>query len=105
RGSATCAARRGVDHAGRRQAREPCPASRHRALRHQAGGRASLRPPHGGDDGGRGGACACGDPAVSDARITAKVLIVDADPTKLQALKAALTTAAYHVTSATSASF
>jgi DNA-binding response OmpR family regulator len=42
---------------------------------------------------------------VSDARITAKVLIVDADPTKLQALKAALTTAAYHVTSATSASF
>jgi CheY-like chemotaxis protein len=42
---------------------------------------------------------------VRDARITAKVLIVDADPTKLQALKAALTTAAYHVTSATSASF
>jgi len=42
---------------------------------------------------------------VSDARPTAKVLIVDADPTKLQALRAALTTAAYHVTSATSASF
>jgi len=42
---------------------------------------------------------------VSDARATAKVLIVDADPTKLQALEAALTTAAYHVTSATSASF
>jgi len=42
---------------------------------------------------------------VSEARATAKVLIVDADPTKLQALKAALTTAAYHVTSATSASF
>jgi len=42
---------------------------------------------------------------VSDARATAKVLIVDADPTKLQALKAALMTAAYHVTSATSASF
>jgi DNA-binding response OmpR family regulator len=42
---------------------------------------------------------------VSDARSTAKVLIVDADPTKLQALKAALTMAAYQVTSATSASF
>ncbi len=42
---------------------------------------------------------------MSDARATAKVLIVDADPTKLQALKAALMTAAYHVTSATSASF
>ena len=42
---------------------------------------------------------------MSEARATAKVLIVDADPTKLQALKAALTTAAYHVTSATSASF
>jgi DNA-binding response OmpR family regulator len=42
---------------------------------------------------------------VSDARPTAKVLIVDADPTKLQALKAALTTAAYQVTSAASASF
>jgi len=42
---------------------------------------------------------------VSDARPTAKVLIVDADPAKLQALRAALTTAAYHVTSATSASF
>ncbi len=42
---------------------------------------------------------------MSDARATAKVLIVDADPTKLQALEAALTTAAYHVTSATSASF
>jgi DNA-binding response OmpR family regulator len=42
---------------------------------------------------------------VSDARPTAKVLIVDADPTKLQALRAALTTAAYHVTSAASASF
>ena len=37
--------------------------------------------------------------------MSAKVLIVDADPTKLQALKAALMTAAYHVTSATSASF
>ena len=35
---------------------------------------------------------------MSEARATAKVLIVDADPTKLQALKAALTTAAYHVT-------
>jgi CheY-like chemotaxis protein len=42
---------------------------------------------------------------VSDARPTAKVLIVDADPSKLQALRAALMTAAYHVTSATSASF
>ena len=42
---------------------------------------------------------------MSDARATAKVLIVDADPMKLQALKAALMTAAYHVTSATSASF
>ena len=42
---------------------------------------------------------------MSDARPTAKVLIVDADPAKLQALRAALTTAAYHVTSATSASF
>jgi DNA-binding response OmpR family regulator len=42
---------------------------------------------------------------VSDARPTAKVLIVDADPAKLQALRAALTTAAYHVTSAASASF
>ncbi|MDO8480122.1 MAG: DUF4388 domain-containing protein [Candidatus Rokubacteria bacterium] len=42
---------------------------------------------------------------MSDARPTAKVLIVDADPAKLQALRAALTTAAYQVTSATSASF
>jgi len=42
---------------------------------------------------------------VNEARLTAKVLIVDADPAKLQALRAALTTAAYHVTSATSASF
>lgn len=42
---------------------------------------------------------------MSDARPTAKVLIVDADPTKLQALRAALTTAAYQVTSAASASF
>lgn len=42
---------------------------------------------------------------MSDTRPTAKVLIVDADPAKLQALRAALTTASYHVTSATSASF
>jgi DNA-binding response OmpR family regulator len=42
---------------------------------------------------------------VSDARPTAKVLIVDADPSKLQALKVALTTAAYQVTSVASASF
>jgi CheY-like chemotaxis protein len=42
---------------------------------------------------------------VSNARATAKVLIVDADPAKLQTLKAALTTAAYQVTSAASASF
>jgi DNA-binding response OmpR family regulator len=42
---------------------------------------------------------------VSAARTTTKVLIVDADPSKLQALKVALTTAAYHVTSSTSASF
>jgi CheY-like chemotaxis protein len=42
---------------------------------------------------------------VSDARATAKVLIVDADPIKLQALQTALMIAAYHVTSATSASF
>jgi CheY-like chemotaxis protein len=42
---------------------------------------------------------------VSDDRVTPKVLIVDADSNKLQALKAALMTAAYHVTSATSASF
>ena len=42
---------------------------------------------------------------MSAARSTAKVLIVDADPSKLQVLKVALTTAAYHVTSATSASF
>ena len=42
---------------------------------------------------------------MSDARPTAKVLIVDADPTKLQALEAALTTAGYRVTSAASASF
>jgi CheY-like chemotaxis protein len=42
---------------------------------------------------------------VSDARPTAKVLIVDADPVKLQILKTALTTAAYQVTSAASASF
>jgi DNA-binding response OmpR family regulator len=42
---------------------------------------------------------------VSDARQTGKVLIVDVDPAKLQALRAALTTADYHVTSATSASF
>ena len=42
---------------------------------------------------------------MSAARSTAKILIVDADPSKLQALKVPLTTAAYHVTSATSASF
>lgn len=42
---------------------------------------------------------------MSAARSIARVLIVDADPSKLQALKVALTTAAYHVTSATSASF
>jgi CheY-like chemotaxis protein len=42
---------------------------------------------------------------VSDERPVAKVLIVDADPGKLSVLKAALTHAAYHVTSATSASF
>lgn len=42
---------------------------------------------------------------MSAARSTAKVLIVDADPAKLQALRVALATAAYHVTSATSASF
>lgn len=42
---------------------------------------------------------------MSGARPTAKVLIVDADPNKLSVLKSALTTAAYHVTSATSASF
>jgi DNA-binding response OmpR family regulator len=42
---------------------------------------------------------------VSDARPIAKVLIVDADPAKLQALTTALTTAAFLVTSATSASF
>jgi CheY-like chemotaxis protein len=42
---------------------------------------------------------------VSAARSTAKVLIVDADPEKLAVLKAALTHAAYEVTSATSASF
>ena len=42
---------------------------------------------------------------MSDARPTAKILIVDADPAKLQALTTALTTAAFHVTSATSASF
>jgi CheY-like chemotaxis protein len=42
---------------------------------------------------------------VSGARATAKVLVVDADSIKLQTLKTALTQAAYHVTSATSASF
>lgn len=42
---------------------------------------------------------------MSDAPPTARVLIVDADPNKLSVLKSALTTAAYHVTSATSASF
>jgi DNA-binding response OmpR family regulator len=42
---------------------------------------------------------------VSVARSTAKVLIVDSDPSKLQTLKAALSTAAYQVTAATSASF
>jgi CheY-like chemotaxis protein len=42
---------------------------------------------------------------VSDERPVARVLIVDADPGKLTVLKAALTHAAYHVTSATSASF
>ena len=42
---------------------------------------------------------------MSGARPIAKVLIVDADPEKLQALRAALTTAAYQVTSAASASF
>lgn len=42
---------------------------------------------------------------MNEARLTAKVLIVDADPAKLQALREALTTAAYNVTSATSASF
>lgn len=38
-------------------------------------------------------------------RSAARVLIVDADPAKLSVLKAALLHAAYHVTSATSASF
>jgi DNA-binding response OmpR family regulator len=42
---------------------------------------------------------------VSETRPTAKVLIVDADPAKLEALNTALTTAAYHVSSATSAAF
>lgn len=42
---------------------------------------------------------------MSDQRPVARVLIVDADPGKLTVLKAALTHAAYHVTSATSASF
>ncbi len=42
---------------------------------------------------------------MSGGRPIAKVLIVDADPAKLSALKAALKTAAYQVTSATSASF
>jgi len=42
---------------------------------------------------------------VSDPRPAARVLIVDADPDKLSVLKAALVHAAYHVTSATSASF
>ena len=42
---------------------------------------------------------------MSDSQPIARVLIVDADPSKLQALEAALTTAAYHVASATSASF
>jgi CheY-like chemotaxis protein len=42
---------------------------------------------------------------VSDSRPAARVLIVDADPDKLSVLKAALVHAAYHVTSATSASF
>jgi len=42
---------------------------------------------------------------VSAARSPARILIVDADPSKLQALKVPLTTAAYYVTSATSASF
>jgi CheY-like chemotaxis protein len=42
---------------------------------------------------------------VSDSRPIAKVLIVDSDPAKLSALQGALKTAAYQVTSATSASF
>jgi CheY-like chemotaxis protein len=42
---------------------------------------------------------------MSDARPPARVLIVDADPEKLNLLKAALTQAAYNVSSATSASF
>ena len=42
---------------------------------------------------------------MSDSRPAARVLIVDADPDKLSVLKAALVHAAYHVTSATSASF
>lgn len=42
---------------------------------------------------------------MSDQRPVARVLIVDADPGKLSVLKAALTHAAYHVASATSASF
>jgi CheY-like chemotaxis protein len=42
---------------------------------------------------------------VSDSRPAARVLIVDADPDKLSVLKAALVHAAYHVTSATSATF
>ena len=42
---------------------------------------------------------------MSAARSTAKILIVDADPSKLQGLKVLLTTAAYHVSSATSGSF
>ena len=42
---------------------------------------------------------------MTDGRIKARVLIVDADPGKLSVLEAALTHAAYRVTSATSASF
>lgn len=42
---------------------------------------------------------------MSPTRPTAKILIVDAERSKLQALEVPLTSAAYHVTSATSASF
>ena len=42
---------------------------------------------------------------MSAIRSAVKILIVDSDPSKLQALTLALTIAAYHVTSSTSASF
>src|SRR4030095_13237841 len=94
--------RGGAHHAGGGQARESGAEPRHRALRRQAGGRGGVRSSHRVAD--RAGNGHGGGRAVSG-RSAPRVLIGDADPNKLSVLKAALVHAAYHVASATSASF